>query len=126
LKSSDVVVREETSVVFIRCADEIDAIRHAWARLEAIVPLRGNKFFGTFDGHEYRACAAAEADGLERGVIPGGRYARARLRGDAPAIYEQIGPAVDALEAAVEVDRARPVVEFYRRHDEIDILVPVV
>jgi len=119
-------VREETPVVFIRCADELDAIRDAWARLEAIVPLRGNTFFGTFDGHEYRACAAADAEGLERGVIPGGRYARSRLRGDPPAVYEQIGPTVDALEAAVDVDRTRPVVEFYRRNDEIDILVPVV
>jgi hypothetical protein len=123
---SDVVVREETPVVFIRCADELDAIRDAWARLEAIVPLRGNKFFGTFDGRECRACAAADAEGLERGVIPGGRYARSRLRGDPPAVYEQIGPTVDALEAAVEVDRTRPVVELYRRNDEIDILVPVV
>jgi hypothetical protein len=49
-----------------------------------------------------------------------------RLRGEAPAVYERIAPTVDALEAAVEVDRTRPVVEFYRRHDEIDILVPVV
>jgi hypothetical protein len=123
---SDVVVREETPVVFIRCADELTAIRDAWTRLEKVVPLRGNRFFGTFDGHEYRACAAAHAEGLERGAIPGGRYARTRLRGDAPAVYERIAATVDELEAAVEVDRTRPVVEFYRRHDEIDILVPVV
>jgi hypothetical protein len=123
---SDVVVREETPVVFIPCADELDEIRNAWARLEAIVPLRGNKFFGTFDGREYRACAAVEVDGLERGVIPGGGYARTRLRGEAPAVYEQIAPTVDELEASVEVDRTRPVIEFYRRHDEIDIFVPIV
>jgi hypothetical protein len=123
---SDFIFREETPVVFVRCADELDAIRDAWARLEAVVPLRGNKFFGTFDGREYRACAAADADGLERDVIPGGRYARTRLRGRAPAVYEQIAPTVEALEAAVEVDRTRPVIEFYRRHDEIDIFVPVV
>jgi hypothetical protein len=122
----DLVEREETAVVFIRCADELDAMRDAWSRLEEVVPLRGNKFFGTFDGHEYRACAAADAAGLERGVIPGGRYARMRLRGEAPAVYERIAPTVDALEAAVEVDRTRPVVEFYRRHDEIDVLVPIV
>jgi hypothetical protein len=126
LKSSDVVVREETPVVFIRCSDDLAAIREAWARLEAVVPLRGNTFFGTFDGREYRACAAVDAERLARGVIPGGRYARTRLRGDAPAVYERIAPAVDELLAAVEVDRTRPVVEFYRRHDEIDILVPVV
>jgi hypothetical protein len=122
---SDLIVREETPVVFIRCGDELAAIRDAWARLEAIVPLRGNRFYGTFDGHEYRACAAADADGLERDVIPGGRYARMRVRGEPPAVYDLIGPAVDELEAAVDVDRTRPVIEFYRRHDEIDILVPV-
>jgi hypothetical protein len=122
---SDVVVREDTPVVFVRCEDTLEAIRTAWAHLESVVPLRGNKFYGVFDGREYRACAAADADGLDRGVIPGGRYARTRLRGDAPAVYERIAPTVDELEAAVDVDKTRPVVEFYRRHDEIDILVPI-
>jgi hypothetical protein len=123
----DVVDRDDTPVEFIACADEIDAIRDAWGRLEAVVPLRGNHFYGTFDGRQYRACVECRGAswGLERGTIPGGRYARARLRGEPPTVYELISPTVEGLEGQVDVDTARPVIEHYRRHDEIDVLVPV-
>jgi hypothetical protein len=130
---SDVVERDEVEVMLVRVADEVPAIRDGCAKLEAIVGLRGRHFFGVFDGaaNEYRVCVEvrdgddAALLGLERGVIPGGRYRRERLRGDAPAVYDRIGPTVGALEAEGGVDESRPVVEHYRRHDEIDVLVPV-
>ena len=39
-------------------------------------------------------------DGLESGTLPGGRYLRARLRGDPPAVYERIGPTFDEMSAS--------------------------
>ena len=97
-------------------------------RTDTPVEFAGNRFSDTFDGAVYRACVELRGAsyGLEAGVIPGGRYARTRLRGEPPAVYELIGPAVAELERSVEVDRSRPVLEHYRRRDEIDALVPVV
>ena len=103
-------------------------MQRGWAELEAIVGLRGRHFYGVFDG-EYRVCAAVREgdDGLEleRGSIPGGRYLRERLHGEPPAVYERIGPTFAELEASADVDDSRPLIEHYRRYDEIDILVPV-
>jgi hypothetical protein len=125
----DVVERVPVDVLLLRVPDEVPAIRAGWARLEEIVGLRGRHFFGVFDGTagEYRVCVELregddpDALGLERGTIDGGRY----LRGEPPAVYERIGPSVQALEALAGVDESRPVVERYRRHDEIDVLVPI-
>ena len=79
---------------------------------------------------DYRACVEVrEGDelvpGLESGTLPGGRYLRARLRGEPPGIYEQIKPTFDELLAEMKPDESRPSLEHYRRHDEIDLLLPV-
>ncbi len=131
----DVIERDAVAVLLLHVADEVPAIERGWSDLEAKVGLRGRTFYGVFDGaaNEYRVCVVvkdgddADALGLERGTIPGGRYLRERLRGFPPALYERIGPTVKALEATggADVDESRPVVEHYRRHDEIDVLVPV-
>jgi DNA gyrase inhibitor GyrI len=63
--------------------------------------------------------------GLESGTLPGGRFLRARLRGDPPAVYERIGPTFDELTRHTKPDTSRPSLEHYRRHDEIDLLLPV-
>jgi DNA gyrase inhibitor GyrI len=62
--------------------------------------------------------------GLETGTIPGGLCLRVRLRGEPPEIYEQIGPRMAELEASTDRDENRPLIEFYRRRDAIDLLVP--
>jgi len=41
-------------------------------------------------------------------------------------VYAQIAPAFDELEKHADADPSRPLVEFYRRYDEIDLLVPVI
>lgn len=63
--------------------------------------------------------------GLDSGTLPGGRYLRARLRGDPPAVYERIGPTFDELTREAKPDRSRPSLEHYRRVDEIDLLLPI-
>jgi DNA gyrase inhibitor GyrI len=64
--------------------------------------------------------------GLEEGTLPGGQYARERLEGDAPAVYGLIKPTFDRLaEQRSDEDVSRPSIEFYRRNDVIDLLLPV-
>src|SRR6266480_3867105 len=129
-----VVERED---IFVLCAgggDDPPGIRASWDRLESIVPLRGRKFFGLVEevGASYFACVARvdgddpEALGLEERILPGGRYLRERLRGEPPAVYEQIASTVKALEEQAHLDESRAVIEYYRRRDEVDILVPIV
>ena len=96
--------------------------------------VRVRKFYGTFDPEtrEYRVCVQwREGDdpdslGLEDGTIAGGRYARERLEGQPPALYGLIRPTFERLAKRRDHDPSRVSVEFYRRHDAIDLLLPVV
>jgi hypothetical protein len=128
------LVREPVEVMLVRVADEISEIRRAWAAFETAVGLRGRKFYGAFDpvAGTYSVCAVLRpgddpaAFGAERGTLPGGRYACVRLHGEPPAVYEQIGPTAERLAQRPDADSSRPTLEYYRRHDVIDVLVPVV
>jgi hypothetical protein len=126
------VEREEITVQFVQSEDALEGIRRAWDELEAIVPLRGRHFYGAFDAaaNEYRACVEIRdgdelVPGLESGTLPGGRYLRAKLSGAPPALYERIGPTFDELMKAAKPDMSRPGIEYYRRHDEIELLLPI-
>jgi hypothetical protein len=126
------VEREEIAVQFVRVPDGLDEIGRAWNELEAVVTLRGRHFFGAYDpvADDYRACVEVrDGDermaGLESGTLPGGRYLRARLRGEPPALYERIKPTFDAMMEQAKPDESRPTLEHYRRHDEIDLLLPI-
>jgi hypothetical protein len=130
----DTVERDDVRVMFMRAGgDTSPAIQCAWTAFEAAVGLRGRKFFGAFDNRtqEYRVCTLLRAGddpgalGCEVGTLPGGRYVRARLVGEPPAVYEQIPVAVQALETRGAVDPTRPTIEVYRSRDQIDVLVPV-
>ena len=127
------VEREEIAVMFIRTPDDVMAFGPAFERLEQLVGLRGRKYYGAFYPREkeYRACVELQegddpqALGLERGTLQGGRYLRTRLRGEPPELYGRIGPTFEALIGQTAPDESRPSIEFYRRHDEIDLLLPV-
>jgi integron-associated effector binding protein len=126
------VEREEIAVQFVRVADGLEEIGRAWSELEAVVALRGRHFYGAYDpvADDYRACVEVrEGDAvlpeLESGTLPGGRYLRARLRGEPPALYERIKPVFDELARKAEADESRPSLEHYRRHDELDLLLPI-
>jgi DNA gyrase inhibitor GyrI len=130
-----VVEREPVAVVYAAAAGEWESIPAAAGRafevLEALIPPKGRKIYGYWHppAGEYRACyARQDADdvtalGLREDVLPGGRYARARLRGD--GAFAEIGPSFAALAEEVHPDDDRPWLEFYRRHDEVDLLLPV-
>jgi hypothetical protein len=128
------IERDEVAVMFKRVADEQTAISRGWVELEeAVGSLRGRKFYGAFDqtSREYRVCVEPrESDepaalGLEMGTLPGGRYARVRLQGEPPAIYELIAPTFETLAKRADHDHTRPGIEFYRRRDVIDLLLPI-
>jgi DNA gyrase inhibitor GyrI len=69
--------------------------------------------------------AGEESGDLTEGVLPGGAYLRERLRGEPPELYDRIAPGFEALESQMPRDRRRPLLEHYRRHDEVDLLMPV-
>ena len=134
MESHQVVIeRAETPVMFKRVADEVTAIGRGMQEVEEAVGLRGRKYYGAFNNDgEYRICVQLREDddpqafGLEVGSLPGGRYARERLTGEPPEIYELIGPTFQRLSERPDRDPSRPGIEFYRRRDVIDLLLPVV
>jgi hypothetical protein len=106
------VERDDVPVMFKRVADEQTAISRGWAEVEeAVGSLRGRKFYGVFDGGEYRVCVQLREEdepaglGLETGTLPGGRYAQVRLQGEPPAVYERIAPAFESWRGGLTVIR---------------------
>jgi hypothetical protein len=119
--------------MFLRTNNVVEQIQQGWRRLEELLGTRGRKFYGALDPPtgDYWVCVEVKKGddptvlGLETGTLPGGRYLRARLRGEPPAVYDQIAPTFNALEQTVDPDPTRPEIEFYRERDVIDLLVPV-
>ncbi|MFC5925506.1 GyrI-like domain-containing protein [Micromonospora vulcania] len=125
--------RIETPVMFVTAKDGSDEIGPAWDRLETMLgSLRGRRFFGVFDDSDvYRCCVQVRAGddaarlGLTLGVVPGGRYLCATVRGPQPAAYALLTPTFEELRRSGERDDTRPSIEYYRRHDRIDLLMPL-
>jgi hypothetical protein len=99
--------------------------------------LRGRKMYGVVyleDPIRYLAClllADEKADdlGFERTMVPGGGYARALVRdwetriSELPDIVSRLQ--TDIVGAGLSVDPHRPMLEYYRRIDELLIMLPV-
>lgn len=98
--------------------------------------LTGRKCYGVSaedqKGLHYRACVAIqEGDdpavlGLTSSEIPGGKYAKDRIR---PWDYRKDVPILIAkfekMAQEHEADKTRPSVEFYRRHDDLILYLPI-
>jgi hypothetical protein len=105
----------------------------AFLRLEQVVPLKGNRFYATFDPKtkEYRACVALRNGeggsryGLPECVLDGGAYATAKLKGEYGDIVKQIARTFEHLRKEHVRDVRRPSIEFYKRHTEIVLYLPV-
>jgi hypothetical protein len=63
--------------------------------------------------------------GLLRGTLAGGCYPRGRIVDEPPESYQAIGPGMAELKAMMPSDPVRPLVEFYRRHDQIELWLPI-
>jgi hypothetical protein len=113
--------------------DDLPHIQALWPSFEKLVGLRGRKMYARVDLqlNAYTVCTPLHADddpgrlGLEFGTLAGGWYLRGRLTGEPPGIYEQIAAAMTELQATMPGDDARPLVEFYRRRDQIDLWLPI-
>ena len=127
---TDLITREDVRVLEHTVADSLDEVSAAWAWFEELVGLPGRRMFARVDetAGTYTVCTPVrpgDAFGLAVGVLPGGRYRRVRLRGEPPALYARVGPAMEELKAVGPWDSGRPLVEYYRRRDEIELWVPV-
>ena len=58
-------------------------------------------------------------------TIGGGLYASKRLRGDYEDLIALIAPTFVEMGARHGVDSSRPAIEFYRRHDEFVLYLPI-
>jgi hypothetical protein len=127
---ANVIEREPIDVWYVATASGENASA-AFQELEAkLETLRGRKFYGAFylDSDEYRACVEVLPDedlGLSRETLPGGRFRRSVLRGEPPELYSRIAPAFEELVAGADSDPTRPSLEFYRRRDEVVLLLPI-
>ena len=115
------------------CPDELEAIQELWPRFERLTGLRGRKMYAVahVEIGTYSACTVIRpgddplALGLEVGELEGGWFLRGRLRDEPPELYSHIGPGFEELQQLEAPDRERPYVEFYKRHDEIELWSPV-
>jgi len=110
----------------------------AMQMLESRMPsLRGRKMYGLYypASDDYYACVKLDTEhpddlGFERGTVPGGRYARARVRNwqerlsELEKLFEELVNVSSAV--GNEPDLERPQIEFYRNLDELIIMVPVI
>ena len=127
-----IVERETIRVAYTTSVGD-PSTSDAFARLEQIVPLKGNRFFATFDitTKEYRACMALKAGetaaryGLPEALLAGGKYARARLVGAFTDSVRLIAPTFEEMRREHSRDPARLPIEYYKRHTEIVLLLPV-
>jgi DNA gyrase inhibitor GyrI len=106
----------------------------AFVRLEEVVPLKGNRFYATFEPRtqEYRACVtlkegqSGDTYGLPEGVLAGGTYASARLTGEFAEIVRSIAPTFERLSEEHTRDPRRLSIEYYKRHTEVVLYLPIV
>ncbi|MFD9889377.1 hypothetical protein ACFWY9_08550 [Amycolatopsis sp. NPDC059027] len=127
------IQRQDVTVVEQTTADELPRIREIWPSFERLVGLRGRKMYARIDERAgtYTVCTPVKAEdrpeslGLRTGVLPGGWYLRGRLVGEPATIHGRIGAGMAELQAAAEADETRPLVEFYRRHDHIELWLPI-
>lgn len=131
----------ELPTILVMCISAVggaEGVPDAVTKVEEILGynLRGRKCYGvsTTDGSglHYRACVAIQegddpaALGLEPSEIPGGRYVEDRIRPfdyrkDIPELVGKFG----RMSEENDVDQTRPSVEFYRRHDDVKLYVPI-
>ena len=113
--------------------DELTHIQQLWPWFEQLVGLRGRKMYAQINERRntYTVCTPVKEDdrpdrlGLQVGTMAGGWYLRGRLVGDPPQVYGRIADGMAELQAMMPTDDVRPLVEFYRRRDQIELWLPI-
>jgi hypothetical protein len=128
----------ELAFTYVEAIDGFAGAGAAFDQLEGRMDtLRGRRMYGVVypgDPVRYLACLLLDDEnaddlGFERTTVPGGQYAYTLVRDWGPRISE-LPVIVSQLESEIEisglaVDPDRPWLEFYRRIDELLIMLPV-
>lgn len=135
----NIVELESIPTMCVTTTNVPEGISDAVSTIEEILShkLTGRKCYGVATVDEqgkpttYRACVAIrEGDdpaslGLDPFEIPGGKYARDRIRPwnfrtDVPVLIQKF----EKMAEENERDNTRPDIEFYRRHDDLILYMP--
>lgn len=126
-------VNIENIEVFCVSTEGVRNSASAFSKLEAALPnLKGRKFYGVLSGNSdtgiYRACVVSKPSenigGLEKWIIPGGKYIRAKIK-DWEKHVDLIAPAFSDMTRRYKIDNSRPSIEYYRSQKELLLLFPV-
>jgi len=128
---------EEIVVARVKSENGAAGAKKAFDVLESRMGgLRGRKMFGVMypQKNEYFACVKLDDQfsddmGFERSTIPGGKYARKKIKNWSSKIQE-IAPTFEQLKQDIidhgfEIDSLRPNIEFYRSFRELICMLPV-
>jgi hypothetical protein len=110
------------------------AFDHLEGRMQT---LRGRRMYGVLyrgDPERYFACVRLDNEahddlGFERATVPGGRYGHRLVRDwnvripELPGMFDALH--ADLVDGGYLIDESRPSIEYYRRSDELLIMVPV-
>lgn len=133
-----VLTESPFQVVRVQASGGPEGAREAFMRLEKRMDsLRGSRMYGLLYPGEpvtYYACLRLEDDhsddlGFDRAEVPGGLYGRRLVRdwgdkiSELPEIFDHLQ--ADLLNAGFLHDATRPSLEFYRRSNELLIMMPV-
>jgi hypothetical protein len=129
----DRIERPEVTVMQQTTVDDLAHIQAIWPSFEVLVGLRGRKMYALIDTvlDTYTVCTPIrdgdhpERLGLQVGRLAGGCYLRGRIVGEPPEVYAHIGEGMTELEHTKPRDETRSLVEFYRRHDQIELWLPI-
>jgi hypothetical protein len=127
----------ELTLAYVEAIGGFTGAGAAFDRLERrMSTLRGQKMYGViYPGTPVRYLAGllvnqdGDGLGLERTTVPAGRYARTLVRHwetripELPSIVGRLQS--DVVGAGLVLDPDRPMVEYYRRIDELLMMVPV-
>ncbi len=105
----------------------------AFQKLESVVSLKGRKFYGIYDSAQqvYHAGARlmdgddSAALGLEIMEVAGGAYATEKLTGPYNDLVRKVPETFEKLEHEFTFDRTRLPIEFYKRHTEFVLMLPI-
>lgn len=134
MKNCFEIVFDEIKVMCVEATGVRNSAK-AFLKLESKLPsLRGRRFYGVLEGEPengiYRACVKLELNdrpgkmGLKAWSIPGGKYARAKIK-DWEAYVNEIAPTFKKMSELYAVDNSRPTIEFYRSQKELLLLLPI-
>jgi len=122
-------------VLFVFSKNGAPGASAAFNALEKKLPnLKKRRFYGVLEGLPetgvYRACIGImegddpKAMGLETWTIPGGKYARAKIKNWSDHLKD-IGPTFSQLENQYKKDSNRPLIEYYRSDNELLLFLPI-